>query len=79
MTILTGINITDLEHLYSLYANFVALQRMNFVLPNWTHNIFPEGQLYDAMIMNLKVQNYNDLIKKIHGGIFRLCNKIFFF
>ncbi|XP_051172442.1 venom acid phosphatase Acph-1-like [Leptopilina boulardi] len=68
MTILTGINITDLEHLYSLYANFVALQRMNFVLPNWTHNIFPEGQLYDAMIMNLKVQNYNDLIKKIHGG-----------
>lgn len=70
MTILTGRNMTDLEDLYSLYANFVSLQRMGFSLPSWAKNIFPKGKLYEAMIMNLRVQNYNDVIKKIHGGNF---------
>lgn len=70
LTILTGRNMTDLEDLYSLYANFVALERMGFSLPNWTANIYPKGKLYDAMILNLKIQNYNNLIKRIHGGGF---------
>lgn len=68
LTILTGRNMTDLEDLYSLYANFVALERMGFSLPNWTANIYPKGKLYDAMILNLRIQNYNNLIKRIHGG-----------
>lgn len=70
MTLLTGRKMTDVEDLYSLYANFVALRAMGLNLPNSTQHLFPRGQLFDAMITTLEIQNYNDVMKRIHGGGF---------
>ena len=65
---LTGINMTDETPLAKLYSDLECLETMGLKLPNWCYNLFPKGPLLDVILTSLQIANYNDVMKRLHGG-----------
>ncbi|KAL6447436.1 hypothetical protein ACFW04_001557 [Cataglyphis niger] len=41
---------------------------MNLTLPKWAHDYFPDGSLFDAIVLAYKISNFTPLIRKIFIG-----------
>lgn len=66
-----GRNITSLYDLFVLYNILLMQSSMNVTLPDWSRDIFPYGELYDASLFQYKLYNYNDELIKLSGGKFK--------
>lgn len=66
-----GKNITSIFDLFILYHTLGVQASMNLSLPEWSHNIFPRGKLYDATILQYKLYNYNNELIRLNGGKFK--------
>lgn len=65
----SGKNISTPLDMYSLYNVLMAEWMMNLPLPEWTHSVFPDGQLKDGIIYSYEVSNSNTKLKRLFGGI----------
>ncbi|XP_025075238.1 LOW QUALITY PROTEIN: uncharacterized protein LOC105431612 [Pogonomyrmex barbatus] len=68
LTKLTGKKIEKPLDLYSLYHTFVAESSMNLTLPEWAHNYFPDGQLFDGIVAAYNIANSTPLLKRLYAG-----------
>lgn len=64
----TGELINDTDDMWILYHNLVSEQAVGLELPEWTQEVFPDGELRDATILEYDIFSYNDLLKRINGG-----------
>ncbi|KAL2747806.1 venom acid phosphatase Acph-1-like isoform X2 [Vespula maculifrons] len=64
----SGKNISTPLDMYSLYNVLMAEWMMNLPLPEWTHSVFPDGQLKDGIIYSYEVSNSNTKLKRLFGG-----------
>ncbi|XP_014226264.1 venom acid phosphatase Acph-1-like [Trichogramma pretiosum] len=67
---LTGREIKDLYSMYKLYHLFYAERAMNLKLPAWADYYYPNGPLKDVALFIYKTYSYNDVLKKLNGGLF---------
>ena len=65
---LTGWNITQTLQLYKLYQTLLAEKELNFTLPGWTKQYFPEGLIKEGAIFEMKAFSYNTLLLRLSGG-----------
>lgn len=68
LTELTGKNIETPWDLYYLYHTFVSESFMNLTLPKWAHDYFPDGPLFDGIVLAYNVYNFTPLIRRIFVG-----------
>jgi len=68
LTELTGKNIEKPLDLYYLYNTFVTESSMNLTLPEWTHDYFPDGPLFDAIVLAYNIASYTSSIRKLYAG-----------
>ncbi|KAG5305677.1 ACPH1 phosphatase, partial [Acromyrmex insinuator] len=64
----TGTNITNLLDLARLYGVLHSELSMGLTLPNWTQNIFPDGELLNATLLLFDLLSY-DQLNNLNGGI----------
>lgn len=64
----TGNKIETARDMFNLYHTLKAESSMNFKLPNWTKNIFPNGLLEKATIFDYQLRSYNIKLRKLYGG-----------
>lgn len=64
----TGANYTDMDSLFLLYHTFATQSSLGLRLPEWTYNVFPQGKLLDALILDYKLYSYNDELARLNGG-----------
>ncbi|XP_043271981.1 venom acid phosphatase Acph-1-like [Venturia canescens] len=69
LTILTGKKIENTNQMYYLYHDLMAEKSMGLKLPKWTEPLFPFGPLWNATILEYDITNYNDLLKRLNGGM----------
>lgn len=62
-------NMTNLNHLESLYDTLLIEELNGLKLPNWTHQVYPV-QLYSPAARNLALLVETDFMKRIKGGKF---------
>ncbi|OXU18767.1 hypothetical protein TSAR_012990, partial [Trichomalopsis sarcophagae] len=63
----TGDNITNPDDVFDLYSTLVAEKTMNYQLPNWTNEYFPD-MLKPLSSLSLKMNVYNESLLKMKGG-----------
>ncbi|KAL6434819.1 hypothetical protein ACFW04_005184 [Cataglyphis niger] len=68
LSIYTGKNITTLFDIFLLYGTLTAQSAYGLCLPEWTHNIFPNGELLDAFLLQLNLFSYGSL-NRLNGGV----------
>lgn len=69
LSIYTGKNITTLMDIFLLYGTLTAQSAYGLCLPEWTHSIFPNGELLDAFLLQLDLLSYGPL-NRLNGGMF---------
>ncbi|XP_033225870.1 venom acid phosphatase Acph-1-like [Belonocnema kinseyi] len=70
----TGQTINSTLDMYLLYVTLDAEHCMNFELPSWTSDIYPDGDLLKGTLLEFHIQNYNEKMIIKNGGKF--INKI---
>ncbi|XP_033225871.1 venom acid phosphatase Acph-1-like [Belonocnema kinseyi] len=70
----TGKNITSSIDMYLLYTTLDTEKFMNLTLPSWTNGIYPDGDLLNGTLLEFKIMNYDEKMRKRNGG--RLIKKI---
>ncbi|XP_011267548.2 venom acid phosphatase Acph-1 [Camponotus floridanus] len=68
LTELTGKKIEKPLDLYYLYHTFVAESSMNLTLPEWAYDYFPDGPLFDTIVLSYNIASYTSLIRKLYAG-----------
>ncbi|XP_017758689.1 PREDICTED: venom acid phosphatase Acph-1-like [Eufriesea mexicana] len=68
LTVWTGKNISTPWDLYNLYHTLMAEYSLGYNLPNWTKNIFPYGELWNATVFSYDIANSTPLLKRLYGG-----------
>ncbi|EFN60534.1 Lysosomal acid phosphatase [Camponotus floridanus] len=69
LSIYTGKNMTTMFHLNLLYQTLLAEESFGLHLPKWTQDLFPNGALLDAAILQFNLFSYGTLLNKLNGGI----------
>lgn len=72
MTQQTGKNMTNIHDLFLLYQTFATEVSLGLQLPNWTADVFPDGKLLDAALLQYDIFNYNNKLLQYSAGKFRL-------
>ncbi|XP_011875141.1 PREDICTED: prostatic acid phosphatase-like [Vollenhovia emeryi] len=67
LTHLTGMPITTVDDVSSLYATLSAEDEMGLVLPEWTKDYYPE-KLTPLALYELQLNTYNDECRRLKGG-----------
>lgn len=63
----SGKNITVLHDAFQIYQTLHAEENMNFTLPEWSENIYPD--ILNAIAgKQCEFENYNDVLKRLNGG-----------
>ena len=70
LSLLTGKNISSLPDLLLLYHLLTAELAMNYKLPEWTKQYYPNGKLLDASNLYYEVRSYNKRLRRLNGGLF---------
>lgn len=68
LTELTGKNMSTPGDWYYLYHTFVTYSYLNLTLPKWAYDYYPNGQLFDAIVMAYKLYSHNPLLKRLNAG-----------
>ncbi|XP_029165964.1 uncharacterized protein LOC114936816 [Nylanderia fulva] len=68
LTELTGKNIETPMDFYHLYQTFVVEYFMNLTLPNWAYDYFPDGPLFDGLILAFNFLNFNPSMRTLFTG-----------
>lgn len=68
LTYWTGKNITTPLDFYYLYHTLMAEYSMGYALPDWTRDIFPKGELFDATVFSYDIANSTPLLRRLYGG-----------
>ncbi|CAL1677642.1 unnamed protein product [Lasius platythorax] len=68
LTELTGKNIEKPLDLYYLYHTFVSESYLNLTLPKWAYDFFPDGPLFDGIVLAYDIANYTPLIRRLYAG-----------
>ncbi|XP_011701348.1 PREDICTED: venom acid phosphatase Acph-1-like, partial [Wasmannia auropunctata] len=63
----TGMPITTVDDVSSLYATLSAEEHMNLTLPEWTKNYYPD-KLIPLTLFELKLNTYSDEFRRLKGG-----------
>lgn len=79
LTNLTGKNISTPWDMYNLYLLFVAESAMNLTLPEWSKDIFPNGQLLDGILLEYEIFSYTKHMRRLNGGKRKICDKYLIF
>ncbi|XP_043474697.1 venom acid phosphatase Acph-1-like [Leptopilina heterotoma] len=69
LSIFTG---KEIKSLHDVALIWVTLETENFMglqLPEWTRNIYPNGDILDAVIEFYKIMNYNAKLRRLNGGM----------
>ena len=66
MTHLTEWNMSNIFDLYTLYANIICLDSMEWEVPDWTRNYLPA--LWNSTLESFDIGNYNDVLQRLNGG-----------
>lgn len=66
----TGRQVNSSYVMARIYHTLQAEAAMDLELPEWAKAIFPNGELYDAIILDYKITNYNQDLQKLFGGNF---------
>jgi len=74
---LSGRNIEKPLDLHFLYHTFLAESSMNLTLPEWVHDYFPDGPLFDTIVFAYNINGFTPLIRKLLAGKICLENFIF--
>lgn len=56
----------------------MAESSMGLTLNDWAYSIFPNGALYDGIILEYEISTYNNKLKRLFGGeniYFKLINE----
>lgn len=76
----SGKNITVLHDAFQVYQTLHAEENMNFTLPEWSINVYPDI-LSTIAGKQCEFENYNDILKRLNGGnkfpVFELQSPIF--
>lgn len=62
----------EIKSLHDIAHIWVTLETENFMglqLPEWTRNIYPNGDILNAVIAFYKIMNYNAELRRLNGGI----------
>lgn len=68
LTELTGKNINTTYTMWNLYHTFVSETSMGLTIPKWAEEIFPNGKLFDAAVIEYRHANYNKKLRRLYGG-----------
>ncbi|KAL6424210.1 hypothetical protein ACFW04_009812 [Cataglyphis niger] len=63
----TGMPITTIDDVSSLYSTLTAEKQMNLTLPEWTENYYP-NKLIPLTLYELQLNTYNDELRRLKGG-----------
>ncbi|XP_033302567.1 venom acid phosphatase Acph-1-like isoform X1 [Bombus vosnesenskii] len=66
----TGKNISTPWDMYYIYHTLMAESSLGLTLPEWSHAIFPNGELLNATIFSYNIANSTPLLKRLYGGPF---------
>ena len=64
----TGKNISTPWDMYNLYHTLMAESSYGFALPDWTHGIFPYGELWNGTVFSYEIANSTPLLRRLYGG-----------
>ncbi|XP_063978501.1 venom acid phosphatase Acph-1-like isoform X1 [Diachasmimorpha longicaudata] len=64
----TGRPIAKAKDFEDLYGYLSALAAMGLKLPDWTHDIFPDGEMLDLATLSFRVYSYTHRLKMLNGG-----------
>ena len=64
----TGKKINSAFDIYNIYMTLESESSMNLPLPTWTKNIYPTGDLLTGTLLEYKIMNYNQEMRRINGG-----------
>ncbi|XP_020279224.1 venom acid phosphatase Acph-1-like [Pseudomyrmex gracilis] len=68
LTELTGKIMSRPQDWYYLYHTFVTYSYLNLTLPKWAYDYYPNGQLFDAIVLTYNLYSYNPLLKRLNAG-----------
>ncbi|KAL6259993.1 hypothetical protein P5V15_009901 [Pogonomyrmex californicus] len=63
----TGLSITTVDDVSSIYATLTAEKHMNLDLPEWTKNYYPD-KFIPLTLLELQLNTYNDEFRRLKGG-----------
>lgn len=67
LTNLTGMPITNVGDVSSLYSTLTAEKEMNLTLPEWTKDYYPD-KLLNLTLYDLKLNTYDNSFRRLKGG-----------
>jgi len=67
----TGENMTTLASLFTLYHTLAVETSLKLPLPEWTENVFPDGELLEATLLQYDLFSYNNKLIQYNAGKFK--------
>lgn len=68
LSLWTGKKIRSTLDMYLIYSTLQSENFMNFSLPSWTEDIYPDEDLFKASTLEFKIMNYNEVMRRRNGG-----------
>ncbi|XP_076625630.1 venom acid phosphatase [Colletes latitarsis] len=68
LTTWTGRNITEPWDMYYMYHLLMAEHSMGLSLPQWTHDIFPYGELWNGTVFAYDIACSTPLLRRLYAG-----------
>nr|XP_012231970.1 PREDICTED: uncharacterized protein LOC105677729 [Linepithema humile] len=68
LTQLTGKTMEKPLDWYYLYHTFVAESSMNLTLPEWAYEYYPDGLLFNAIVISYDIANSTPLLRRLYAG-----------
>lgn len=68
LTVITGKNFSTPFDFLLLYNVLMAESSVGLLLDKWATDIFPHGLLLDGTVLDYKMKNSNDDLKRLRGG-----------
>ncbi|GAB1867869.1 Prostatic acid phosphatase [Camponotus japonicus] len=56
------------KDIMSKLTELTAESSMNLTLPEWAHDYFPDGPLFDTIVLAYNIASYTSLIRKLYAG-----------
>ncbi|XP_051168250.1 venom acid phosphatase Acph-1-like [Leptopilina boulardi] len=69
LSLLTGKTIRTFSDIHLIYTTLENEKFLNFTLPSWTEDLFPDGNILKGAALQYKLLNYNENLKEQSGGI----------
>lgn len=68
VSIYTGQNMTTINDLFNIYMTLATESNLGLFLPKWTQDLFPNGALLNATILQYDLYSHG-ILNKLNGGV----------